>query len=126
MGERANVCIEETTGRGQLHQLFLYSHWDGSWLAVALKNALLRGRERWSDYSYLSRIIFCEMIREDVCGTKGYGISPFLCDNEYQILYVLPQSKQVRVGVGNDAVYFSFQDYVQLPDNDCCQLMEAV
>lgn len=71
MGDRAQALITEdgTTG------VYLYTHWEGSDLPTTVANALDRGRDRWDDGPYLARIIFSEMIRNDIDGTTGYGIS---------------------------------------------------
>jgi len=67
MGDRISVKIEPTN-------VYLYSHWGGSDMAQTLERALIRGRSRWDDPVYLARIIFSEMIREDIDGLTGYGI----------------------------------------------------
>jgi len=84
MGARANVVLDY----GKNQKIYLYSHWGGESLEEVLKDALERGKSRWNDDSYLARIIFSEMIKDDVLGTTGYGISPYLTDNEYPLLEV--------------------------------------
>ena len=72
MGDRRNVVVEfdnETS-------VALYTHWSGSELPQTLASALLRGQDRWTDPTYLTRIIFSEMIRDSVMDTTGYGIEP--------------------------------------------------
>lgn len=54
----------------------LYTHWSGSHMRETLAAALDRGRGRWGDATYLTRIIFSEMIQSDVLGETGYGIEP--------------------------------------------------
>jgi hypothetical protein len=66
MGDRGNIVIDK--------KIWLYTHWTGSSLPQMLSVALERGRERWSDRSYLIRVIFCEMIRTDLLGITGFGI----------------------------------------------------
>lgn len=79
MGDRRNVRIEEESGG----QIFLYTHWDGSDLPDIVASALDRGRGRWGDEAYLTRIIFSEMIKGDVEGETGYGISTYQCDENH-------------------------------------------
>jgi hypothetical protein len=79
MGDRGNIKIGG---------VYLYTHWAGSEISQILRDALKRGRSRWTDESYLARIIFCEMIKHDVMGTTGYGISTEIIDNEHDILEV--------------------------------------
>ena len=78
MGNRANIEIKYDTGES----IFFYSHWDGTGVDKIVKSALSseRGQHRINDESYLARIIFCEMIKNDVLGETGYGISPYECE----------------------------------------------
>jgi hypothetical protein len=71
MGDRGHVHVEMETDVG----VWLYSHWGGSTLPKTVADALERGRARWGDPPYLARIIFSEMIKEEVMGETGYGIS---------------------------------------------------
>lgn len=75
MGDRGNIELKYQKGA-----IYLYSHWGGSELGDVLKNALIRGKERWDDSQYLGRIIFSEMIKDDVMGLTGYGLSPSIGD----------------------------------------------
>ena len=75
MGNRANIVVKS----GE-KEIWLYTHSGRDQLPWQLRAALDRGRERWDDPSYLTRIIFCEMIRHSVAGTTGYGISADPCD----------------------------------------------
>lgn len=72
MGDRRNVRIEFPQG----NDIYLYAHWDGIALPLIVAKALKRSEGRWGDPSYLSRIIFSEMIKDDLMGETGYGISP--------------------------------------------------
>ena len=69
MGDRMQIKVVE---RGE--SVVLYSHWDGYRGPEILANALERGKARQDDAPYLTRIIFCEMIRDDIDGETGYGI----------------------------------------------------
>jgi len=90
--------------------IWLYSHWGGADLAVVLQSALVRGRPRWDDPSYLARIIFSEMIRDEILEETGYGISPFQTNNEYPVLHMDLKANTVRCG-GHTA---SFSEYCDL------------
>lgn len=79
MGDRGNIKVGK---------VYLYTHWYGSNLKEMLVNALKRGRDRWTDEAYLTRIIFCEMIKDEVLEDTGYGISTEIQDNEHEILEV--------------------------------------
>ncbi len=91
MGDRGNIVIDY----GKKRRIYFYTHWNGSSIKEILKGALLRGKERWDDPSYLARIIFCELIGEDQEGVTGYGISPYLTDNEHPLLIVDVRNKLV-------------------------------
>jgi len=89
MGDRANIVV---TGP-DTDPVFLYTHWRGYATPGILQAALVRGRSRWGDTSYLTRIIFCEMINNDTDGLTGFGISTRITDNERPILYVVDEGK---------------------------------
>jgi len=84
MGNRANICMEYENGE----KIFFYTHWQGSQLPKILQNALKRGKDRWDDEHYLARIIFSEMIQDTVLEETGYGISPYITDNQHPIIVV--------------------------------------
>jgi len=96
MGDRSNIKVifenEKTVG--------FYTHWGGSELQNTLKDALIRGQDRWDDSSYLARIIFSEMIREDVLGETGFGIYPdgMNHEEEHETIYVNVPKKTVSIG----------------------------
>ena len=69
MSTRSQVFIKDTG-------VYLYQHCDGYDLAGIVKEAIASpaGRARSDDVEYLTRIIFCEMVKNDVSGELGYGI----------------------------------------------------
>lgn len=91
MGMRQNIKLNY---EGKNPSIYLYSHWGGgskyqdSSLAEALAKALDRGRERWGDESYLARIIFSEVVKGDIDGLTGYGLSPYAIDEEFETIEV--------------------------------------
>ncbi len=104
MGDRANICYHDDGGT-----IYFYTHWDGEELPNILRAALLRGKDRWNDNAYLARVIFCEMIKDDVLGLTGYGISTYLMDNEHPLIYVYPGDQTVSIGEKE----YSFAEYVK-------------
>jgi len=66
MGTRAQVFMKDTG-------VYLYQHWDGDDLFQKVKNAIAK-KWRWDDEEYLTRIIFCEMVKDNIDGETGYGI----------------------------------------------------
>jgi hypothetical protein len=100
MGDRANIIVKDEYDETNTKAVVLYTHWAGTELPDTLKAALRRGRERWPDGSYLTRIIFCEMVGhpDTLMDTTGYGISASLGDNEHPYL-VVDVKRQVVVTV---------------------------
>ena len=100
MGDRANIHVKTRGRKG----IFLYTHWGGSDLPQVLSAALERGRSCWDDDAYLARIIFCEMVKNDVRGIRGYGISTYVVDGEDRIIEVevdpeiLPGDQKITIG----------------------------
>ena len=81
MGDRGNIKVGG---------VYLYTHWCGSQIKTILKKALKR-KLRLKDEAYLTRIIFCEMLKagqESLDGETGFGISISIQDNEHNILEV--------------------------------------
>lgn len=69
MGDRGNIIVKDGEST-----VYLYTHWTGSDLPETLKGALSRGKDRWDDGLYLTRVIFQDMIGNDKDIT-GFGIS---------------------------------------------------
>lgn len=74
MGDRRNVVVEFPNDLS----VALYTHWDGTNLPETVAKALTRGKDRWNDAPYLTRIIFSEMVQGSVLDTTGYGIEPIM------------------------------------------------
>lgn len=106
MGDRANVKVVETGGG----ELYFYTHWTGYNLQTTLAKALDRGRDRWDDESYLSRIIFSEMIKDtDLDENVGYGISTYKTDSNYDDLVVDTARQLVE---DRDGEILSFENFI--------------
>lgn len=69
MGTRAQVFMKD-------EGVYLYQHWDGYGLMNTVVAAVQSpaGKNRQDDAEYLGRIIFCEMVKDEVGGETGYGI----------------------------------------------------
>ncbi len=104
MGDRANICFHDDGGT-----IYFYTHWEGEELQNTLRAALIRGKDCWGDNAYLARIIFCEMIKNNVLGLTGYGISTYLGDNEHPLIHVYPIAQTVSIGDRN----WSFAKYIK-------------
>lgn len=84
MSTRSNIRLTYSDG----NKVVFYQHCDGDTLSDTLKAALKRGKGRWSDSTYLARIIFSEMIQNDVLGTMGYGIGTHVSEENWFTLDV--------------------------------------
>lgn len=123
MGDRANIFIKSDFGYDDGRGVYFYTHWNGHKLPVTLQSALAR-RERWSDDSYLARVIFFEMIRDNPGASDGFGISAFLTDNEHKIIVVdagaqtvgfhRPYYDDPRGFCATPIAQWSFSEYVAL------------
>lgn len=109
MGDRGNICIKDD----DKSKIYFYTHWTGSDLFDILQNALKRGRDRWNDDPYLARIIFSEMIKDDVMDNTGYGISTYISDNEHPIFIVSSRNQKVYL----DDKSWSFEDFLELTND---------
>ncbi len=84
MGDRANILLkQEENGK-----IYLYTHWQGYKIKEILAAALERGRERWDDEPYLSRIIFSEMVKDNIEGLTGCGLTTYITDGDHNIVEV--------------------------------------
>jgi len=93
MGDRRQVVIEDEDD-----VVYLYTHWDGYRLVDVVKSAMKRGNSRWADAPYLTRIIFSEMIKDDVNGETGYGISSKYMDSERDDIIINITEQSVKIG----------------------------
>ena len=100
MGNRGNIILRYEQGG----KIYLYTHWAGSEIKDILVNALRRGKDRWDDEAYLARIIFSEMIKDEIMDETGYGIAPYMGDGDDQVL---------EVNLGEQTVDgVSFKDFI--------------
>lgn len=62
MGNRGNIKVQYQEGQ----PIYFYTHWSGSTINSIVRKALKRGQDRWEDESYLARIIFSELIKDEL------------------------------------------------------------
>ena len=106
MGDRAQVRFIFEDGR----DIFFYTHWGAHELPQDVANALIRGKNRWDDEEYLARIIFSEMIQNNVLDEMGFGIGTGIHgDLNRPLIIVDIRTKTVNLGDGNGNI--SFVDY---------------
>lgn len=98
MGDRANCVVHQNLYEDEDNPpVWLYTHWRGTGLPVIVQQALIRGKPRWDDPPYLTRIIFDEMTSGQHGGETGFGISTSVCDNEHDYVVVDPRTQEVRI-----------------------------
>ena len=107
MSTHATLTITYPNGNGEVT---LYQHADGYDLAGTIARALDRGRSRWHDPSYLARIIFSEMVADDIDGTMGYGILPGRPEWDAECHYELDADLATISGGGWTAA--SYQEFI--------------
>lgn len=86
--------------RGQIKVggVYLYTHYGGSELKQTLQEALKR-KQRWQDEEYLTRIIFSEMIKNEVMEETGYGIGTKMhFDLNSDLIEVDVANQKVKLG----------------------------
>ena len=92
MGARGNIVLLDRADPGR--RLYLYTHWRGRDLRGVLRDALRRAAPgerdggRWSDASYLARVVFREMTRGEEDDLLGFGISLARAFPDYPELHV--------------------------------------
>ena len=88
MGDRSNIVVQESNG----NRIYLYGHWMGT-DSIRIVGDVLSRRDRWNDESYLTRMLFEKMIENDRGSSTGFGISTYMCDNEYPIIVLEPATQ---------------------------------
>jgi hypothetical protein len=96
MGDRAQVHVVANKNKEYNHDVWLYTHWGGTGLPETVASAIGRG-ERWTDASYLTRIIFSAMIDGDIHGSTGYGIDNHQHGDVYRVITVDLDEQEVTV-----------------------------
>jgi len=106
MGDRGQIRLVSEGSP----DIYFYTHWEATELPEIVANALARGRGRWGDDEYLNRIIFSEMIKDDVMSETGFGIGTAEHGDVWRVVTVNHDAKTVEVSE-IDKVW-SFEDYV--------------
>lgn len=71
MGTRTDIKLVYENGG----KIYLYSHWQYPDDLKKVIKSVLQRKLRWDDYSYLARMIFSAMVREEIDAETGYGLS---------------------------------------------------
>ena len=105
MGDRANVVMTDSD-----EKVVLYTHWSGYELPEIVKKAMIRGKNRWDDFQYFTRIVFSEMIQNSVLSETGFGISSTVHDGNDKIIKIDCNNQTIKV---YDKPKVTFEDFVK-------------
>lgn len=93
--------------------LWFYTHWGGSDLGLALKQAISAAQPRWSDSSYCLRIIIRELL-QPYDGETGAGLWHTYMDSEH--IDFIVDIDNMNVIFGMSGIKWSFEEFIQLTD----------
>lgn len=106
MGDRANVRIIDDCDPEL--STYLYTHNKGTELPEIVRRALAK-RWRWGDASYLTRIIFCEMVDGDEKSETGFGISATRGDYNHPDIVIDCKAQMVS----KEDETWTFEQYIE-------------
>lgn len=111
MGDRGNIVMEYEDNK----RIYFYSHWRGSDLPLILQVSLQK-KVRWNDESYLARIIFNGLTDGVEQEETGFGIAPYICDNEHDLLIVNPSKQTVtrETEKKKKVKQWTFQEFINI------------
>ena len=104
MGSRISIAVRQNNGES----VFLYSHWAGPRIAEDLQLALKR-QQRWDDAPYLTRIIFCQMVKNSLMDETGFGITNEDC-GDYPVMFIEPSTREIHVGEAR----WTFKQFIEM------------
>ena len=117
MGDRNSIVVHERsyyTGE-ELTPLYLYSHWHGQELDKVVSDALQKGRT--NDPAYFTRILISEMVKDDINGSTGFGISQQEQDHDsynHMIHIKWDRNNSNKIYIERDGKRFSKDDFIKL------------
>jgi hypothetical protein len=111
---RGNVFVKQSNGG-----VYLYTQSRGHKLPNILRQALIHGKNRWGNTPVLTRIIFGEMMSNDVFNVDGFSISTELADNDNYILVVDDVNERIGVFTENGSCLrtLSYEEFITLGDS---------
>jgi hypothetical protein len=105
MGARTNFELKDYKG-----SVWLYSHWGGDTKANDLAAAINHAEPRWGDTSYAMRMVISYLIKDNLMGDTGYGISSWESGEEE---YVPISVDFVTTTVNYQDIIYPFEDFVK-------------
>ena len=115
MGCRGTIEIWEcgAAPKSEERPVVLYTHWGAYEMIFDVIN-VLKKKERWNDPAYLSRMIFCEMIKDDVSGATGFGImTDNALDTEHEVVVDIDRQEVVWKRNGKDNITYTFTELIE-------------
>jgi len=90
MGARAQIEVKQKP-----HSVFLYTHWGADTILQDTIKGMIKGKSRWNDSNYLTRILFDSLIKDND-GTTGYGIGTFQAGDIEKLIVVDTKHKEIK------------------------------
>jgi len=108
MGDRGQVKIIHWDDK----EIYLYTHWGGGELEASVKKTLSK-RSRWNDDSYLTRMLFCDMVEGYEKDETGFGIQTVPNDDAGITITINPENQTIEVNRGGEITFDgSFKDFI--------------
>ena len=109
MGDRGQVKILQWD---EEQAVYLYTHWGASELKDLVKQVLAR-RLRWDDNGYLARMIFSQMVKDDLDGELGYGITTNQAGDAWITIEVDCENNQITVTEYDETTFTgTFEEFI--------------
>ena len=90
MGARAQIEVKQKP-----HSVFLYTHWGSGTILQDTIKGMIKGKLLLDDQTYLTRILFDSLIKDDD-GTTGYGIGTFQAGDIEKLVIVDIENQEVK------------------------------
>ena len=109
MGTRGTIEIwnHAAAPKSEERPVVLYTHWGANDMFTQLTN-VLRRKERWKDPAFLSRMIFCEMIKESEEGTAI--LTDNVVDTEMEIVVDCDRQEVILKKMDQENIEYTFDD----------------
>jgi len=105
MGARTNFELKDHKG-----SVWLYSHWGGDNKSTDFARALSHAEPRWSDTPYAIRMVISYLIKDNLLGDTGYGITSYESGEES---YDPLSADFVSNTVSYEQEVFTFEEFVK-------------
>lgn len=120
MGDRVNTVLR-FQGDSKT-DLYIYGHWSGHSMPATLARGIYYAKGRWDDESYCARIIVSSLLeRVSYKDALGYGIAPYMPDNEHSLMICDLEKNELCIGDER----FSFGEVAELHEREPESLYEC-